>query len=112
MRDWRTMREVITRTKVGVKSNSLRPCHSLTDMWQFCFDASPDSGMELAVVIEDTQRILPHLIARKEFRDCASEVESQLDAFAVDLGTQFVVGQQQPAFGTRGGTAGIEEPGG
>ncbi len=69
-----------------------------------------DAGMEFAVVVEDTQGVFAHLISGKEFRGGVGEVQTQLQSFAMDLRTEFVVGQQQAALRTRGGTAGIEKP--
>jgi hypothetical protein len=68
--------------------------------------------VELTVFIKNSQGVFAHFLSGKEFRSGVSEVEAELHAFAMDLGTQFVVGQQQASLGTGGGTAGIEEPGG
>ena len=68
--------------------------------------------MEFAVVVQHPQGVFAHLLSGKELRGGVGEVEAQLQAFAMHLGTEFVIGQQQAALGTGGGTAGIEEPGG
>jgi len=80
---------------------------------QLGFHVGGDAGMEFAVVVEDTQGVLAHLRSGEEFRrSVAGEVEAQLHAFAMDLGTEFVVGQQQATLRMRRRSAGIKELGG
>jgi hypothetical protein len=74
------------------------------------FTSAVMPGMELAVAVHHTQGVFTHLLPGKEFLGSIGEVQAQLRAFAMDLGTQFVVGQQQAALGTGGGTTGIEKP--
>lgn len=81
-------------------------------MWQLGFYVRTDAGVELSVFIKNSQGVFAHFLSGKEFRGGVGEVEAQLHAFAMDLGTEFVVGQQHASLRTGGGTAGIEKPGG
>lgn len=67
---------------------------------------------KFAVVVESSLGVLFHLLSGKDFRGGVGEFQARLNTFAMHIGTEFVVGQQQAAFGTGGGGAEIEKPGG
>ena len=93
-------------------SHPFRPRHSGAEMRELGLDVRADPGVEFAVVVEDSQGVFAHLRAGKEFWGSVSKVQTQLHGFALDLGTEFVVCQQQATLRARGGPTGIQEPGG
>lgn len=62
---------------------------------QLVLHVGADTGMELAVIVQDTQGVFAHFLSGKEFRGRVGEVQAQLHAFAMHLSTEFVVGQQE-----------------
>lgn len=68
-----------------IRTQTLGPSNSRTHMRQFGFHVGGDAGMELAVVVEDTQGVFAHLLCGKEFRGSDGEVEAQLHAKAEEL---------------------------
>lgn len=93
-------------------SQSVRPACCSPHLRQLSLYVVQDATMQFSILGQHPQGVLAHLRYCEEFRGDVSKVESQLQACAVNLNPNVVMGQQQASLGIGGGTAGMRKPGG